>query len=241
VIDFEVWNGGLRDLMVDAVVTGVGVSLRPVGEWDRAVRRLGGDDVEAACRVLRETTLRSGLGVGQAAVTTAGKLPFRRLIHVAGPIYSTSVDRSEVLADCYRNCLRLADREGVKSVAFPPISVGEFGWPAYSATSIAVETLVLTPTGVELVVLVATAPEVDAAYRSALRLDVAEWSELASDDWLHPIRSLDPGPAGPDGTGPLPQPAPAPAPAPAPTHSPRQAWLPPGLAAPGAPSSSLPI
>ena len=97
-----------------------------MGEWK-------GPPIPPACRALRENTLPDGLPAGHAVATTAGDLPARWVIHTVGPVYSTSGDRSATLASCYRESLREAVRIGARSLAFPAISAGVYGWPMDAA------------------------------------------------------------------------------------------------------------
>jgi O-acetyl-ADP-ribose deacetylase len=92
-----------------------------------------------AARRLRETRYPDGLPVGQAVATTAGLLPARWVIHTVGPRYSHSEDRSSLLATCHRQALRVADDIGAKSLAFPAISTGAYGYPVEEAAPVAVE------------------------------------------------------------------------------------------------------
>ena len=82
-----------------------------------------------------------GLPAGQAVATTAGDLPARWVIHTVGPVHSTAEDRSATLASCYRESLREAVQIGARSLAFPAISAGVYGWPMDDAARIAVSTL----------------------------------------------------------------------------------------------------
>ncbi|MGH3935838.1 MAG: macro domain-containing protein, partial [Pseudonocardiaceae bacterium] len=80
--------------------------------------------------------------------TTAGDLPARWVIHTVGPVYTESEDRSELLASCYRESLRVADELGAQTVAFPAVSAGIYGWPLADAARIALTTVQSTPTSV---------------------------------------------------------------------------------------------
>lgn len=81
------------------------------------------------------------LPTGQAVATTAGRLPARWVVHTVGPVFSASEDRSGLLADCYRNSLRVARDLGARSVAFPAVSTGVYRWPVDSAAEITLRTL----------------------------------------------------------------------------------------------------
>ena len=81
-----------------------------------------------------------GLPTGQAVATTAGRLKARWVIHTVGPTYAESKDKSQLLADCFRNSLRIADELGAATVAFPAISTGVYRWPVDDAARIALDT-----------------------------------------------------------------------------------------------------
>src|ERR1700678_4291514 len=124
---------------------------------------MGGGGVEGAIhKAAGETALAAacaGLGgcePGDAKATAGFALPARYIIHTVGPVWRGG-DRGEVdvLASCYRRCLEVADELGARSVAFPAISTGIYGYPAAEAASIAVRTLTATLTAVELIRLVA--------------------------------------------------------------------------------------
>lgn len=151
----ELVRGDITTQVVDAVVNAASNAMRGGGGVDGAIHRAGGPAVLADC-VAR---FPDGLATGDAGWTTAGDLSARWVIHTVGPIHGRG-DRAE-LVSCYRRCLEVADELGARSVAFPLISAGVYGWPLQDATHVAVETLRGTPTAVERVVLVAFG---DAAY-----------------------------------------------------------------------------
>jgi O-acetyl-ADP-ribose deacetylase (regulator of RNase III) len=130
--------GDITQQDVDAVVNAANSGLLGGGGVDGAIHRRGGPDILAECRQLREDRLRDGLPPGQAVATTAGRLPARWVIHTVGPVYSRQQDRSEILASCYRESLRVAEDLGAATVAFPAVSAGIYGWPADSAAQIAI-------------------------------------------------------------------------------------------------------
>lgn len=165
----EVWRGDITQLAVDAVVNAANSSLYGGGGVDGAIHRAGGPAIAAACREVRATSLPAGLPAGKAVATTAGELPAKWVIHTVGPVYSPTDDRSAILASCYEESLRLADLLGAKSIAFPAISAGAYGWPLADAIRIAVRTIRQTSTGIERIVLVAFSEDTEAGYHSALR------------------------------------------------------------------------
>lgn len=134
-------RGDITEQRVDAVVNAANSSLLGGGGVDGAIHRKGGPDILAACRELRASRLPRGLPTGQAVATTAGRLPARLVIHTVGPVWSAGEDRSELLASCYRESLRVAAAEGARTVAFPAISTGVYGWPLDDGARVAVRTV----------------------------------------------------------------------------------------------------
>lgn len=134
-------QGDITEQDVDAVVNAANSSLLGGGGVDGAIHRRGGKEILAECRRLRESDYPDGLPVGRAVATTAGKLPARRVIHTVGPRYAKSEDRSELLASCYRDALRVADEVGARTLAFPAISAGAYGYPLEEVADIAVRTV----------------------------------------------------------------------------------------------------
>lgn len=142
-------RGDITEQQADAVVNAANSSLLGGGGVDGAIHRRGGPEILDECRRLRASHYGKGLPTGQAVATTAGKLPARWVIHTVGPVYSASEDRSELLASCHRESLRVADELGARTVAFPAVSTGIYGWPVEDAARIAVETVRQTDTDVE--------------------------------------------------------------------------------------------
>lgn len=142
-------RGDITEQQVDAIVNAANSSLLGGGGVDGAIHRKGGPEILAACRALRAAHLGQGLATGAAVATTAGRLPAHWVVHTVGPVYSHTEDRSALLASCYRESLRVADESGARTVAFPAISAGAYGWPMEDAARIAVETVNATPSMVE--------------------------------------------------------------------------------------------
>jgi O-acetyl-ADP-ribose deacetylase len=157
-------RGDITEAIVDAVVNAANSSLLGGGGVDGAIHRKGGPAILAACRELRAGPCRDGLPTGQAVATTAGALPARWVIHTVGPVYSRREDRSDLLASCYRESLRVADELGAATVAFPAISAGIYGWPMDDAARIAVSTVRETATTVTEVRFVLFSDEALAAF-----------------------------------------------------------------------------
>jgi O-acetyl-ADP-ribose deacetylase (regulator of RNase III) len=142
-------QGDITKESADAIVNAANSSLLGGGGVDGAIHRRGGPAILADCRKLRASHYGKGLATGQAVATTAGELDARWVIHTVGPRYSQDEDRSELLASCYRESLRVADELGARTVAFPAVSAGIYGWPIDDAARIAVETVRETETAVE--------------------------------------------------------------------------------------------
>lgn len=141
-------QGDITDQTVDAVVNAANPSLLGGGGVDGAIHRRGGPAILEECRALRASRYVEGLPAGQAVATTAGNLAARWVIHTVGPVHSRSQDRSDLLASCHREALRVADELGAETVAFPAISTGVYGWPVDDAARIAIGTVSSTPTRV---------------------------------------------------------------------------------------------
>lgn len=134
--------GDLTEFAVDAIVNAANRSLLGGGGVDGAIHRRGGPQILAACREIRRSRWPDGLPVGEAVATTAGQLPARHVIHTVGPIYGHHDGaEAQLLAACYRNALRLAADLGLRSIAFPAISTGIYGFPPQQAAPIVSQTL----------------------------------------------------------------------------------------------------
>ncbi|MCF3135549.1 O-acetyl-ADP-ribose deacetylase [Streptomyces olivochromogenes] len=142
-------QGDITRQTADAIVNAANSSLLGGGGVDGAIHRRGGPAVLAECRALRASRYGKGLPTGQAVATTAGELDASWVIHTVGPVWSSTEDRSELLASCYRESLRVADELGARTVAFPAISTGIYGWPMDDGARIAVATVRAADTAVE--------------------------------------------------------------------------------------------
>ncbi|KOV99511.1 macro domain-containing protein [Streptomyces sp. NRRL B-1140] len=145
----ELVRGDITRESVDAIVNAANSSLLGGGGVDGAIHRRGGPAILQDCRRLRAAHLGKGLPTGQAVATTAGDLDARWVVHTVGPVFSTTEDRSGLLASCYRESLRVAGELGARTVAFPAISTGVYGWPMDDGARIAVETVQAADTTVE--------------------------------------------------------------------------------------------
>lgn len=124
----------------DVIVNAANSSLLGGGGVDGAIHRAGGPKILEECKVIVARIGR--LPAGEAVATSAGNMPSRRVVHTVGPVWYGG-DRNEpaTLANAYRNSLRVADKEGLTSVAFPSISTGAFGYPSHEAAAVAVRTV----------------------------------------------------------------------------------------------------
>jgi len=136
----ELVLGDITRQAVDAVVNAANPSLLGGGGVDGAIHSAGGPAILEECRAIRAE--RGECPVGEAVVTGAGRLPARHVIHVVGPVWQGGGYReAELLASCYRNALHLAAEMGLRSVAFPSISTGIYGYPVGEAATVALSTV----------------------------------------------------------------------------------------------------
>jgi len=135
-------SGDLTDEVVDAIVNAANRTLLGGGGVDGAIHRRGGPAILDECRDIRATRYPDGLPTGEAVITTGGDLPARHVIHTVGPIYGMNQGRdAELLEACYRSSVKLAVVNNLRTIAFPSISTGAFGYPKYEAAPIVYRTV----------------------------------------------------------------------------------------------------
>lgn len=133
-----VLQGDITRQHVSCIVNAANRTLLGGGGVDGAIHRAGGSAIREACEALRRTAYPEGLPTGEAAITPAGFLLAQYVIHTVGPIYGQHHGHEgDLLASCYRNSLLLALRHGCRTIAFPSISTGAFGYPREEAAPIA--------------------------------------------------------------------------------------------------------
>ena len=159
-------QGDITRQEVDAVVNAANRRMRGGGGVDGAIHSAGGPEILADCR----RRFPDGLATGAAGWTTAGRMPARWVIHVVGPNHNAGEHDRSLLTSCYANALAVADELGARSVAFPLVSAGVYGWPREDAIAAAVETLSETPTSVSEARLVAYDPRTYEQIRAALSM-----------------------------------------------------------------------
>jgi O-acetyl-ADP-ribose deacetylase len=162
----DIVRGDITTFDVDAIVNAANTTLLGGGGVDGAIHRAAGPELLAECRAL------GGCRSGEAKLSQGHRLPARFVIHTVGPVW-TGGKRSEpqILANCYRNSLQLAVKNRIKTIAFPAISCGAYGYPIREAARIAVETtreFLATDDKIDKVTFVVASDEILRAYQLLL-------------------------------------------------------------------------
>jgi O-acetyl-ADP-ribose deacetylase (regulator of RNase III) len=166
--EIVVVEGDLTTQDVDAIVNAANGSLMGGGGVDGAIHRAGGPSILAECKEIRRTTFPEGVPTGRAVATGGGDLPARWVIHTVGPVYAASADPAGELASCHIESLRVADELGARTVAFPAISTGVFGYPIHEAADVAVGAVRGAETAVDEVLFVLFGRDAFDAFERAL-------------------------------------------------------------------------
>ena len=162
----EIVRGDITKLDVDAIVNAANTSLLGGGGVDGAIHRASGPKLLAECRTL------GGCAPGEAKITHGYNLPARYVIHTVGPVWTGgSRGEAETLANCYRNSLRVAVENKIKTIAFPAISCGAYRYPVEKAAQIALETtrnFLTTGDKIDKVIFVIASEDIHTVYRRLL-------------------------------------------------------------------------
>lgn len=162
----DIVRGDITKLDVDAIVNAANTTLLGGGGVDGAIHRAAGAELLAECRTL------GGCRPGEAKITRGYHLPTRFVIHTVGPVWRGGKHHeSEILANCYRNSLQLAVENDIKTIAFPAISCGAFGYPIPEAAQVAFKTardFLATDEGIDKVIFVLSGEDIYEAYRQLL-------------------------------------------------------------------------
>ena len=169
-MELRIQPGDITTMDVDAVVNAANSSLMGGGGVDGAIHRAGGPSILQECKQLRADQLPDGLPAGQAVATTAGEMPARWVIHTVGPNRHAGETDPAQLASCFTRSLDVAVELGARSVSFPAVSAGVYGWDADEVARIALDAVRSHPAdGIEEVRFVLFSERLLAAFEAAAR------------------------------------------------------------------------
>ncbi len=134
-------QGDITKQDTDVIVNAANSSLLGGGGVDGAIHRAGGPEILEECKKIKKE-IGGYLPTGEAVITTAGKMPAKKVIHTVGPIYGIDPEPEKLLANAYRNSLKLCLEKGYKTISFPSISTGAYGYPMEEASKIALKTVI---------------------------------------------------------------------------------------------------
>lgn len=165
----KITKGDITKIEADAIVNAANTSLLGGGGVDGAIHRAGGKEILEACQKIRNR--QGGCKVGEAVITTAGKLKAKKVIHTVGPRWNSgNSDEDQKLQNCYLNSLKLAEEHTLKTIAFPNISTGIYRFPKERAAKIALKTVSsFESTSIEYITFVCYDDENYQLYHSILR------------------------------------------------------------------------
>jgi O-acetyl-ADP-ribose deacetylase (regulator of RNase III) len=168
-IDIELVRGDITREETDAIVNAANSSLLGGGGVDGAIHHAGGPSILEECRRIRRDVWPEGLPTGRAVATGGGALRAKWVIHTVGPIYGESPDPPGELAACHASSLAIADQIGARSVSFPAISTGVYGYPRDEAALVALRAVCSARTSVRRVRFVLFGDAALAAFQAAER------------------------------------------------------------------------
>jgi len=138
----KIIQGDITEQETEAIVNPANPTLMGGGGVDGAIHRKGGPSILEECKRIRATQYPDGLPTGKAVITNAGRLKAKYVIHTVGPIWRGGGEgEANLLAQAYRSCLELASSKGIKSIAFPSISTGAYGYPIAEASRVALKAI----------------------------------------------------------------------------------------------------
>lgn len=135
--------GDITEQGTEAIVNAANPDLMGGRGVDGAIHKKGGADILAECKVIREKHYPDGLPAGQAIITTGGNLKAKKVIHTVGPVWHGGINKeSKVLVAAYTNSLKVALDNGIKTISFPSISTGAYGYPVEKASRVAIRAVI---------------------------------------------------------------------------------------------------